>query len=247
MAAKSMRLERATEEFLPPAGANELLTAKSAEQRVLWALQGLPGAFALTSSFGAQAAVSLHLLTQINPTLPVIFIDTGYLFAETYAFVEQLTERLSLNLHCYRAARSPAWQEARHGQRWQQGLNALKDYNRENKVEPLARAFSDLNIQTWFAGLRRQQADTREHLPFIRQQAGRYVVHPIADWSNRDVHQYLKKHDLPYHPLWEQGYVSIGDWHSTRALGENMHEQDTRFGGQVRECGLHDLSGGEMI
>jgi phosphoadenosine phosphosulfate reductase len=65
-------------------------------------------------------------------------------------------------------------------------------------------------------------------------------VHPIADWSNRQVHQYLKAFDLPYHPLWEQGYVSIGDSHSSFPLGEGMQEQDTRFFGLVRECGLHE-------
>ena len=68
---------------------------------------------------------------------------------------------------------------------------------------------------------------------------GRYKVHPIIDWSNKDVHQYLTKHNLPYHPLWDEGYVSVGDVHSTRPLTLGMTEEDTRFGGGQRECGLH--------
>ena len=80
----------------------------------------------LTSSFGAQAAVSLHLVTRINPDIPVVLVDTGYLFPETYRFIDDLTARLKINLKVYRAELSPAWQEARYGQRWNQGLEGLE-------------------------------------------------------------------------------------------------------------------------
>ncbi len=74
----------------------------------------------------------------------------------------------------------------------------------------------------------------------VLQQHGRVVkVHPIADWSNRDVRRYLKEHKLPHHPLWDKGYVSIGDTHTSRPLSAEMDEQDTRFYGLLRECGLH--------
>lgn len=221
---------------------NQLLTQLSAAQRVQWAFDQLPGPFALTSSFGVQAAVSLHLLTQIKADIPVILIDTGYLFAETYQFIDALQRRLNLNLFVYRSKTSAAWQEARFGKRWEQGVDGLTAYNQENKVEPMQRALQELGVKTWFAGLRREQSSTRKKLDFLRLQDQRYVVHPIADWTNRDVHFYLKKHDLPYHPLWEKGYVSIGDTHSTVPLGEGMSEEETRFGGLKRECGLHQLS-----
>ncbi len=221
---------------------NQLLAQLSAEQRVQWALAHLPAKFALTSSFGVQAAVSLHLLTQAKPDIPVILIDTGYLFPETYQFIDELQQRLQLNLSVYRSRISPAWQEARFGKRWEQGVDALTEYNRENKVEPMQRALTELNIKTWFAGLRREQASSRKKLDFLRIQDGRYVMHPIADWTNRDVHVYLKQYDLPYHPLWEKGYVSIGDTHSTVPLSAGMSEEETRFGGVKRECGLHQLN-----
>ncbi len=221
---------------------NTLMAQLSAAQRVEWAFEHLPSAFALTSSFGAQAAVSLHLLTQIKADIPVILIDTGYLFAETYQFIDELSDALKLNLFVYRAKVSAAWQEARFGRRWESGREGLSAYNHDNKVEPMQRALTELGVKTWFAGLRREQSDSRKQIDFLREQDNRFVVHPIADWSNRDVHFYLKKHHLPYHPLWEKGYVSIGDTHSTVPLGDGMSEQDTRFGGLKRECGLHQLS-----
>lgn len=222
---------------------NQLLAQRSAEERVEWALENLPARHVLTSSFGVQAAVSLHLVNRLRPGIPVIFIDTGYLFPETYQFVDQLTERLDLNLQVYAGRMSPAWQEARFGRRWENGLDGLNAYNRDNKVEPMERALRELEVGTWFAGLRRSQSASRADVQFVSWSGGeRCKVHPIADWSDRDVHQYLKAHNLPYHPLREQGYVSIGDTHSTRPLHEVDHVDQTRFGGLKRECGLHEIN-----
>lgn len=216
------------------------------EERVEWALENLPGRHVLSSSFGAQAAVSLHLLTSAAPDIPVILIDTGYLFPETYRFIDQLTEQLNLNLHVYRAELSAAWQEARHGQRWKLGIECLNAYNEENKVEPMRRALRELGAGTWFAGLRRQQSESRARTPYLEWAGGRWKVHPIADWSDRDVHRYLKKHGLPYHPLWEQGYLSIGDHHSTKPIHEVSTVEQTRFFGLQRECGIHDIDLGDL-
>ncbi|MEQ8485601.1 MAG: phosphoadenylyl-sulfate reductase [Pseudomonadales bacterium] len=220
---------------------NQRLAGLDARGRVQCALAHLPGTHVLTSSFGAQAAVSLHLLTREVPDMPVILLDTGYLFPETYQFVEQLTERLKLKLKVYRSPRSAAWQEAVHGQRWLQGVEGLDAYNQENKVEPLQRALDELEVGTWFTGLRRDQASTRAATPFV-QYTGRYFkVSPIADWTDRDVFAYLKAHRLPYHPLWEQGYVSIGDTHTTVPLHQADSAEETRFFGLKRECGIHEM------
>lgn len=225
---------------------NSIISDLSAEERVQWAYEHLPAQHALSSSFGAQAAVSLHLLTQVDPDIPVILVDTGYLFNETYRFVDELTERLNLNLRVYRALRSPAWQEAHHGQRWQQGVEGLNAYNEENKVEPMRRALRELGVSTWFAGIRRNQSQSRSATPFMEWSGGRWKVHPIADWNDRDVYLYLKKHDLPYHPLWEKGYLSIGDHHSTKPIHEVSTLEQTRFFGLQRECGIHDINLGDL-
>ena len=151
---------------------NELFAGLSAADRVAWALEHLPGEHVLTSSFGIQAAVLLHLVTRHRPDIPVVFIDTGYLFPETYQFVDALSDRLNLNLKTYRNPQSPAWQEARYGRRWQQGLAGIEIYNRENKVEPMERALRELDVGSWFAGLRRSQSSSRANVPFLCPSSG---------------------------------------------------------------------------
>ncbi len=211
-----------------------------AEQRVAWALENFPGRVVLTSSFGAQSAVCLHMVTRQQPDIPVVLVDTGYLFPETYRFIDDLSERLALNLHIYRAPYSAAWQEARYGKLWEQGLEGIERYNRLNKVEPMQRALRDLNAAAWISGLRRQQAKSRQHIEVLVWRNGRCKIHPLIDWTDRDIYRYLSQHGLPYHPLWHQGYVSIGDVHTTRPLVDGMSEEDTRFFGLKRECGLHE-------
>lgn len=219
----------------------------TAEDRVASALRNLPGQHIVSSSFGAQSAVMLHLVTRQKPEIPVVLIDTGYLFPETYRFVDELTERLALNLQVYRPEVSGAWQEARYGKRWEQDLHGLEEYNQDNKVDPMQRAIEDLEVGTWFSGLRRNQSIDRAKIPFIESSGDRFKVYPIADWSDKDVYLYLRKYDLPYHPLWEKGYVSIGDVHTTRSLAEVDTLEETRFFGLKRECGLHELDFGKSI
>ncbi|WP_034946663.1 phosphoadenosine phosphosulfate reductase [Erwinia oleae] len=228
------------ERIMALAEINTKLEKLSAQERVLWALENLPGEAALSSSFGIQAAVSLHLVNQAKPGIPVILTDTGYLFPETYQFIDTLTEKLDLNLQVYRAAQSPAWQEARYGKLWEQGVEGIERYNDINKVEPMNRALQELNVQSWFAGLRREQSGSRASLPVLAIQRGVFKILPIIDWDNRQVYQYLKDNDLGYHPLWDQGYLSVGDTHTTRKWEPGMAEEETRFFGLKRECGLHE-------
>jgi len=218
---------------------NRFLSGLSADARIAWAIESTPGLHVVTSSFGVQAAIMLHLVTQVHPGIPVVVVDTGYLFPETYQFMDSLTSRLGLNLVVCRAELSPAWQEARYGKQWEQGIDGIKAYNQLNKVAPLDAKFDEIGVVTWFTGLRREQSSSRAETPFIDVAASRIKVQPIADWTKQDVHRYIEQHDLPYHPLFEQGYVSIGDTHSTRPLTIGMTEEETRFGGLVRECGLH--------
>ncbi|MCK9781104.1 MULTISPECIES: phosphoadenylyl-sulfate reductase [Enterobacterales] len=219
---------------------NQQLEQLSAIERVTWALGHLPKAYVLSSSFGIQAAVCLHLMTQQYPDIPVILTDTGYLFPETYQFIDTLTQQLQLNLKVYRAEISSSWQEARYGKLWLEGIEGIERYNQINKVEPMERALRELQAQTWFAGLRRQQSKSREHLPVLSIAKGIFKFLPIVDWDNKKIYQYLKENNLPYHPLWEQGYLSVGDTHTTRKWEEGMSEEETRFFGLKRECGLHE-------
>ncbi|MFB5745844.1 phosphoadenosine phosphosulfate reductase [Cedecea sp. S5-13] len=228
------------ERVMALAEVNAQLEKLSAQQRVTWALENLPGEFVLSSSFGIQAAVCLHLVTQQRPDIPVILTDTGYLFPETYRFIDDLTDKLKLNLQVFRATESPAWQEARYGKLWEQGVEGIERYNDINKVEPMNRALKTLEAKTWFAGLRREQSGSRANLPVLAVQREVFKILPIIDWDNRTVYQYLTEHGLTYHPLWDQGYLSVGDTHTTRKWEPGMAEEETRFFGLKRECGLHE-------
>jgi len=216
----------------------------TAEGRVAEALRDLPGNHIVSSSFGAQSAVMLHLVTQQKPDIPIVLVDTGYLFPETYRFVDELTERLRLNLTVFEPRRSGAWQEARHGKRWEHGGEGLRAYNQYSKVEPMERALRELKVGTWFSGLRRSQSTGRAKTAFVEKSGDRFKVHPIADWTDKHIFDYLRVHDLPYHPLWEKGYVSIGDVHTTRSLADVETIEETRFFGMQRECGLHEMDFG---
>jgi phosphoadenosine phosphosulfate reductase len=178
--------------------------------------------------------------------IPVILVDTGYLFPETYQFIDELTERLKLNLKVYRSNISPAWQEARYGQLWEKGLEGITTYNQMNKVEPMRRALKELNPKGWIAGLRRQQSSSRKKLNVLAVDDTHLKIHPIVDWTSKDVYEYLKKYDLPYHPLWHQGYLSIGDVHTTKRVDEGMTEEESRFFGLKRECGLHETASSDF-
>ena len=219
---------------------NRSLQTLPALQRVEQAVELLPGTHVLSSSFGAQSAVMLHLVNQVVPRIPVVLVDTGYLFPETYQFIDELTQKLDLNLKIYRPDSSAAWQESRYGKLWDKGLEGIEQYNRINKKEPMDRALKELRAATWFSGLRRAQAKTRAQIAPVELKRGRFKVHPIFDWTDRDVGRYLKENGLPYHPLWDKGYLSIGDWHTTRSLTEVDSVDELRFFGLKRECGLHE-------
>lgn len=231
-----------------PSTANDLsgaaeapdLESLSAHERVEWAVERFGEALVLSTSFGIQSAVMLHLLSETVPGIPVVFVDTGYHFPETYRFAEQLRERLKLNLRVYSADRSAAYQEAIYGKLWEQDLAGLDEYNRINKIEPMDRAIREIGAKGWFSGLRRSQSSTRRQRPVAEKQNRIWKIYPIIDWSDRDIYNYLQQNGLPYHPLWDQGYVSVGDWHSTERLADGMSAEDTRFGGLKRECGLHE-------
>lgn len=222
-------------------GVNRTLQDVDATELVQWANQTFGEGLVLSTSFGIQSAVMLHLVTQVVPEISVIWVDTGYLPTETYQFAEELTERLHLNLKVYQSPISPARMEAIYGRLWeQQDVEALNRYDQIRKVEPMKRALKELGATAWLAGLRADQTKHRQTLRRVDQQSGTYKIHPILSWNARDIYQYLTAHDLPYHPYFDLGYTTVGDRHSSRPLmATDEHERDTRFQGLKQECGLH--------
>ena len=223
------------------------LEKQSADQRIDWAIQNFSQNIFMSTSFGIQSAVMLHIITQKIPHIPIVFIDTGYLFPETYEFAETLSKRLKLKVLTFRSLVEPKQQELKYGKLWEQGIEGLNKYNKLNKIEPMKRAIKELNKKAWFAGIRREQSQSREEKPVVEIQNNITKIYPIIDWDDRKIDIYLKKNTLPYHPLWNKGYVSVGDWHSSKPLTSNMKPEETRFNGIKRECGLHldfDQGGG---
>lgn len=217
------------------------LEGADAEQIVTWSISTFGNGVVMSTSFGIQSAVMLHLVTQIAPNIPVIWVDTGYLPPETYKFAEDLIKRLHLNIQVYQSHISPARMEALYGKLWEQNdVEALNHYDRIRKVEPMQRALRELKATAWLAGLRSEQTNHRKNLNFINLQGEIYKVLPILRWNSKNIYDYLTANDLPYHPLFDQGYMTVGDWHSSRPLSaEDDSERDTRFQGLKQECGLH--------
>lgn len=195
-----------------------------------------------TTSFGLQAAVMLHLIHENAPKIPVVFIDTGFLFPETYRYMEELTSRFDLDLRIYQPTHSAARMNALWGNLWEQGKEGMDRYAMLTKIEPMNRALKESGADVWLSGLRRSQSKTRRDRPFVERQKNTIKAYPILDWTDAQVEMYFTLHDLPRHPLASKGYVTMGDWHSTRPA-EDGDAESTRFGGQKYECGLHLDSG----
>lgn len=241
---------------------NQKFARSAAVELIEWGYQTFGEGLVMTTSFGIQSAVMLNLVTSVVPNIPVIWIDTGYLPPETYRFAEQLTARLSLNLKVYQSPLSPARMEALYGRLWEENtVAALNRYDSIRKVEPMERSLLELGATAWLSGLRSSQSNHRKTLdrigtqpvksakqppapgkasPLEHRQEHRYKLLPILHWNAKDVYDYLIAHKLPYHPLFDQGYVTVGDWHSSRPMtADDTDERSTRFQGLKQECGIH--------
>lgn len=195
-----------------------------------------PGRIALVSSFGAEAAVLLHLVAQVDTAIPVLFIDTGKLFDETLAYREQLTARLGLtDLRVLRP--DPALLRARDpsGTLWFRDADACCAIR---KVEPLQRGLKPFDA--WINGRKRFQAQSRATLPVVEAVDGRVKFNPLADWTAEQLTDYASRHGLPEHPLVAQGFLSIGCAPCTQPVAPGEDARAGRWRGQDKvECGLH--------
>ncbi len=229
-------------DFDPAALSAEVAPLRAGE-RIRLLHERLGGRLVATTSFGIQAAVMLHLIHENAPEIPIVFIDTGYLFPETYRYIEQLSGLLEkLDLRIYQPAVSAARMEALWGRLWEGGSVDIDRYATITKIEPMNRALRDLGADVWLSGLRRSQSKTRSDRPFVERQKKTLKAYPILDWADAQVDLYFRQHDLPRHPLAARGYLTMGDWHSTRPA-EGGDAESTRFDGLKYECGLHLDSG----
>jgi len=221
---------------------NAELEGLDAGQRVALLAERFAGRVLATTSFGLQAAVMLKLLKDHAPAIPVVFIDTGYLFADTYRYGARLEEELGFRARVYQPNITAARQEALHGQQWEEGLEGREQYALIHKIEPMNRALQELGADVWISGLRRSQSSTRSGRAIVERQSRTLKIYPIIDWDDGQVERYMREKALPRHPLAAAGYVTMGDWHSTTP-GKKSASESTRFNGEKYECGLHLDSG----
>jgi len=223
---------------------NQMFESSDPLRIVEWSAAEFGDEMVMSSSFGADSAVLIHMVNQVKPRTKIVFVDTGYLFAETHAYMEQLRLRFNLNVWTYHTRNDPMgylYQAGEEDPAWRKNTDACCA---ANKDEPFDRAMKELAPKAWLRGIRRDQAKTRAGRQFIEwsDRTKCYAISPLLNWTARDFHFYLKENDLPRHPLWEKGYLSIGcnPLSCTRAVGEGEDPRSGRWPGQEKiECGIN--------
>lgn len=209
-----------------------------------WCLAQFPQGLIQSSAFGASGMVILDLLYRdLNPQppIPVLFIDTLYHFPETLALVKTVQTQYGLDLKTVRPFGMDSRDEfeAIYGPKlWERDLDRYQDLT---KVEPLQRGLERLDAIAWMTGRRRDQASERAKLPIFEwDKRGCLKINPLANWTYQDVWKYLVEHRVPYNPLYDQGYTSIGDEPLTTPTLAGESEREGRWRGSSRtECGMH--------
>jgi phosphoadenosine phosphosulfate reductase len=219
------------------AAENERLERATPEERLAFAVRTWGGKLLFTSSFGAGSGVMLHMWSREAPGLPVVVIDTGFLFDETHAYIERLTNELGLVVEYARPA------VARDDFLWEHGADVMsRDPDlccAQNKIAPL-RPYTRRAL-AWVSGVRRDQARTREQLPILQPtEDGPIKVHPLATMTAAEAQDYVVRHGVPEHPLRAKRYLSIGCFPCTQAVADGQDERAGRWAGSTKtECGIH--------
>jgi phosphoadenosine phosphosulfate reductase len=216
---------------------NDRFEKASSQEIVRWAVEEL-SPLCVSTSFGAESAVLLHLVTQIKPDLPVLFTNTGFHFKETLEHRDKLVAKLHLNLRELKPEMPTAEFLAKNGKLYERDPDSCCA---QNKIAPFEKAITDYH--GWITGIRRQQASTRQKASFVESYRDKLVkVNPLLNWTSKMFWDYAKQYDLPYHPLWEKGYLSIGcsPETCTRPVLAGEDARAGRWAGQNKiECGLH--------
>jgi len=195
-----------------------------------------PGRIALVSSFGAESAVLLHMVSEIDPALPVIFLDTGKLFGETLRYRDRLVDRLGMSdVRSVTPDPERIAEEDRDGLLFSRRPDACCYWR---KVEPLERALK--GFKAWLTGRKRFQGGERRTMTRIEAVDGRVKISPLANWTRTDIETYFEAHDLPRHPLEAEGYLSIGCMPCTDRVAPGENPRAGRWRGMDKsECGIH--------
>lgn len=227
------------------AEANRKLAAASPQEVLRWAVETYHPRLTMATAFGPEGCVILHMLAEIEPKVRVFNLDTGYQFAETLALRDRIAERYGIEVEMVRPAESVAEYEARHG-----GPLYVVDSDRccrERKIAPLRPALE--GYDAWISAIRADQSADRSRAQVVGwdPKFDLAKVNPLLRWTKRDVWAFIVTHKVPYNPLHDQGYPSIGCWPCTRAVAQGADERAGRWAGQAKtECGLHSLDSSQL-
>jgi phosphoadenosine phosphosulfate reductase len=215
-----------------------LVESWSPEQALRWAFAAFGGHVAIASAFGAEGMVLIDIAARLNPQVRVFTLDTEFLFPQTYALMDRIEQRYGIAIERVKPALSPEAQELEHGPGlWTRDPDACCSLR---KIEPLRRKLAGL--RAWMTSIRRDQTSFRASARKVEWDAKFHLVkiNPLADWTSKQVWRYIVDHNVPYNPLHDQGFPSIGCTHCTRAIRPGENERAGRWSGFVKiECGLH--------
>ena len=242
---------------------NQEFETKKPEEIIAWAVREFSGRIALSSSFGPESGVLLHMMSRIDPTVPVLFLETGYHFPETLEYKGTLTHLLGLKnvVELKADPKKKAEVVAQY-----EGIPYEKKPDlccQINKVEPIDLALKEFD--SWMSGIRRNQTDFRKSIRIVEEYGGRdapawapeppihgpmgghtgpplrlYKISPLANFTSREMWWYLKEHNIPKHSLYDKGYLSVGCWPCTRPVQPGDDERSGRWAGKAKsECGIH--------
>ncbi len=232
------------------AAVNARFTTAAPDAILQWAAEQFAGGLLMTSSFGAESMCLIHMATRVVPHIPVVFVNTGYLFPETLRFMETMRHRFNLNVQEFHTSNDPVIWLSVNGEPDPRVRNNVEACCAANKNEVFDRAMRQLAPTAWLRGVRADQSDQRAKMQPVQfsRRNNCWAISPLLNMSVRHIHAYMKAHDLPYHPLWEKGYTSIGcnPATCTRAVGADEDQRGGRWSGSdKKECGIHlDLGAG---
>ena len=224
---------------------NQELVDMNPQGMLTWGYEKFDNQFAITTSFGIQSSVLLNMVSKLSlqKKIKIFWIDTGYLPQETYHYAERLINDLSLEIEVLQSELSPARMEALHGKLWKTNkASDLDKYHELRKIKPLENALEKYDVQCWASGVRSSQTNNRNTMQFLDVIRQRLALRPLLNWTNKDIFYYMKENKLPAHPLFDKGYSTVGDWHSSTPDGIEIKGRATRFRGIKQECGIHTNS-----
>ncbi len=208
------------------------------EQTLRWAIDEFDNSVTIATGFGLEGCALIDMAVRINPRIDVFFLDTAFLFRETYELRRRLEDRYHIQIRAYETDITPEDQELRFGaELWTTDPDLCC---RLRKLEPLKDALR--NRRAWITAIRQAQTLERSRARVVEwdYQWRLVKINPLVRWTTQDVRAYIAKNNVPFNPLHDRGYPSIGCTHCTRAIGKDQHERDGRWPGhEKRECGMH--------